>query len=81
MGDIMKIVTSLEESSLMIKAVSEIIKNKAKKQKSGLLGMILGPLGASFLGNMLAGKGVITASEGVIARSQGQGAIKAGQDY
>ena len=81
MDDIMKIVTSLEESSLMIKAVSELIRNKAKKQKSGLLGMILGPVGAIFLQNMLAGKGVITASEGVIARSQGKGAIKAGQDY
>ena len=32
-GGIMKIVKSLKESSLLIKCVCEIIKNKAKEQK------------------------------------------------
>ena len=42
MEDIVKIVKSLEESGLLIKGVSETIKNKAKKQKDGFLSMLLG---------------------------------------
>ena len=38
----MKIVKFLEESGLLIKGVSELIKNEAKKQKGGFLGMSLG---------------------------------------
>ena len=34
------------------------------KQKGGFLGMLLGTLGASLLGNMLAGKGIVRASYG-----------------
>ena len=37
MNDIMKIVKSLEESWLLIKGVSETIKNEGKKQKRGFL--------------------------------------------
>ena len=44
MKDIMTIVKSLEECGLVIKDVSEIIKNKAKEQKRGLLGILLGSL-------------------------------------
>ena len=35
MNDVMKIVKSLEESGLLIKNVSEIIKNEAAEQKGG----------------------------------------------
>ena len=35
MEDIMKVVKSLEESGLLIKVISETIKNEANKQKSG----------------------------------------------
>ena len=56
MKDIIKIVNSLGESSLLIKGVSETIKNEAKEQKVEFLGILLGALAASFLGNMLAGK-------------------------
>ena len=72
MEDIMKIFKSLEESGLLIKYVSEAIKNEEKKQNGGFLGMLLGTLAASILGNMLAGKpkiptrGIIRASKGVI---------------
>ena len=55
MDDIMKIIKSFEESGLLIKGVSEIIQNEAKKQKAGFLGMLLGKLVAGILGNMLAG--------------------------
>ena len=37
MEDIMKIVKSLEESGLLIKEISEAIKNEAKEQKGGFL--------------------------------------------
>ena len=57
--DIMKIVKSLEKSELLIKGISETIKNQAKEQKEGFLPMLLGTLAASILGNALAGKGLI----------------------
>ena len=44
--------------------VSETIKDEAKEQKGWFLSMLLDTLGASLLGNMLAGKGVIRAGEG-----------------
>ena len=56
MGDIMKIVKSLEESGLLTKEISETIKNESKKQTRGYLSMLLGTLAASTLGNLLIGK-------------------------
>ena len=52
----MKIVKSLEGANLSMKGVSETIQNKAKKQKDGLLNMLLGTYGASLLGNLLASR-------------------------
>ena len=69
MNDIMKIVKSLSESSLLIKGVSKTIKNEAKEQKRGFLG-ILGTVDASLLGNLLTGKGTIRAGEGIVRASQ-----------
>ena len=37
---------------------------KQKKQKGGFLSMLLGTLGVSLLGNLLAGKGTIETSQG-----------------
>ena len=54
----MKIVKSLEESGLSIMFISKTIKNEAKEQKGGFLGMLLGTSGASLLGNRLTGKSV-----------------------
>ena len=45
MNDTMKIIKSLKESGLLIKDVSETIKNE--KKKGGFLGMFLSSLGAS----------------------------------
>ena len=59
----MKIDKSLEESSLFIKGVSKTIKNDAKEQKGGFLGMLLGKLGVSLLGNLLIGKGTIRLTD------------------
>ena len=79
MTDIMKIVKSLEESSLLIKDVSETIKNEAKEEKEGILGMLLGTLGASLLGNSLTGKGTVTAGECTIRTDEGL--IRVGEDF
>ena len=63
MNNIMKIVKVLWESGLLIKDVIETIKNEAKEQKGGFLGILLGTLGASLLGDLLAGKFTIRAGK------------------
>ena len=57
----MKIVKSLEESGLLVKGISETIKNETKEQKGGFVPLLLGTLAASLLGSVLTGKGVIRA--------------------
>ena len=52
MEDILKLVSPLEDSGLLLKGVSETIST------------LLGTLGARLLGNMLAVKGVIRTREG-----------------
>ena len=64
MKDVINIVKSLEGSGLLLKRVSETIHNEAKEQKEGFLSMLLGTLGAHFLGNVLEGKGMNRAGEG-----------------
>ena len=63
MSDIMKIVKSPEESGLLIKGITETIKNETKEQKGGFLGMLLDTLCACLLGNLLTAKGTIRAGE------------------
>ena len=63
MKEIIQIVKSLEDSGLLLKGVSTTIQNKAKEQKGGFLSMLLGTLGASLLGNILAGWGINRAGE------------------
>ena len=52
----MKIIKSLGDAGLLIKDLSETIKNEVKEQKCVFLGMLLGTLGATLLGNLLTGK-------------------------
>ena len=54
MKDIIGIVKLLEDSGLLMKAVSETVQNEAK-EKGKFLSRLLGTLGASLLGNILAG--------------------------
>ena len=61
----MKIVKSLEESGLLIKGISETIKNEIE-QKGGFLSMLLETLAASILGSELTGRGVIRVDGGTI---------------
>ena len=62
MNDIMKIVQALEDSNILLKGVTKTIKNETKEQKGGFLSMLLGTLGASLLGNLLAAKGIVSWS-------------------
>ena len=66
MKDIINIVKSLEDSGLLLKEVRETSQNEAKEQKGGFLSMLLGTIGTSLLGNILAGKGINRAGEGRI---------------
>ena len=68
MEDLMKIVKSLEESRLLIKGISETIKNEIKEQKGGFPPILLGTLAVSILRIPLRGVewGVIRAGEGTI---------------
>ena len=61
MNDIMKIVQALEDSNILLKGVTKTIKNETKEQKGGFLSMLLGTLGASLLGDILARKRIVRA--------------------
>ena len=76
MEDIMKIINSLEDSVILLKGVSETVQNKVKGQKVGFLGMLLGLLGTSLLGNILAGKGINKKGHGI--KRAGEGIVRAG---
>ena len=56
MNDIIKIIQALEDSNILLKGITKTINNETKEQKEGFLSMLLGTLGVSLLGNMLAGK-------------------------
>ena len=64
MNDIMKIIQGLENSNILIKGVTKTIKYETKEQKGEFLSMLLGTLGASLLGNLLTGKGILRAGTG-----------------
>ena len=85
MKDIIEIVKSLEDSSLLPEGVSETIQNEANKQRGGFLLMLLGKSGASLLGNILAGKGINRAGEGTVragyGNKKGQKTRKKREDY
>ena len=75
MNDITKIIQALEDSNVLLKRVTKTIKNETKEQKGGFLSMLLGTLGASLLGNLLAGKGIVRAGSG---NKKGKGIARAG---
>ena len=75
MNDIMKIVQALGDSNILLKGVTKTIKNETKEQKGGFLSMLLGTLGASLLGNLLAGKEIVRAGSG---NKKGKEIVKAG---
>ena len=66
MNDIMKINEALENSSILLKGVSKTIENETKEKRGGFLSMLLGTLGASLLGNLFTGKGIMRAGDGIV---------------
>ena len=70
-----KIVEDLKGYNILLKSITKTIENETKKQKEGFLRMLLGPLGASLLENLLAGKGIVRTGYG---NKQGQGIVRAG---
>ena len=71
MNDIIKIIEALENSGILLKGVTKTIENETKEQRGGFLSMLLGTLGASFLGNLLSGKGLPRADEGIVRAGEG----------
>ena len=71
MNDIMKIIEALENSAILLKEISKTIENKTKEQREDFLSMLLGTLGASLLGNLLTGKGIMRAGDGIIRAGEG----------
>ena len=73
MNDIIKIIEALENSGILLKGVSKTIENETKEQRGGFLSMLLGTLGASLLGNLLSGKGMMRAGEGITRAGEESG--------
>ena len=71
MQDLLKIVKSLEDSGILLDGITKTVENEVKEQNGGFLSMLLGTLGASLLGNMLADRGDIRAEEGTIRAGYG----------
>ena len=69
--DLIKIIKSLEDSGLLLKGVTQSVQNEVKEQKGGFLSMLFRTLGASLLGNLLAGKGINRAGEGIVRAVEG----------
>ena len=84
MNDTMKIIEARENSNNLIKGVTKTIKSETKEQKGGFLSMLLGTLGASLLGNLLTGKGVLRAGSGNKKEKEnkkGKGILRAGSGH
>ena len=77
MSDIMKIVWAVEDSNILLKGVTKTIKNKTKEQKGGFLSTLLGTLGVSLLGNLLAGKRIVRTGSG---KKKGKGIVRTGSE-
>ena len=79
MEDLIKIAKSLKDFELLLKGVTESVQNEVKERKGGFLSMLLGTLGAIFLGNLLTGKGAIEMSLGRVVNKKSKGMHRAGE--
>ena len=64
---------------MLLKGITKTIKNETKEQKGGFLIVFLGTLGASLLGNILAGKEIVRAGSG--RRSLGAAPLNSSTSY
>ena len=74
MNDIINIIQGLEDSNILLKGVTKTTKNETKEQKGGFLSMLLSTSGASLLGNLLTGKGILRVGSG---NKKGKGTLRA----
>ena len=77
----LKIAKSLEESSLLIKGVTETVEYEVKEQKGGLFSMFAGTLGVTLLGNVLSRRGIARGGDRIIRSSEGFLRAGEGQDF
>ena len=75
LNNLLQVTKSLENSGILLDAITESVKKEVKEKKDGFLSMLLGTLGASLLGDLLtkhlSGKGVIRAGEATIRAGYG----------
>ena len=89
MNAIMKVIRALEDSNILLKVVSKTVQNEVKEQKRGFLSLLLATLGASLLGNLLTGKGIVRAGTGnhslnsstSYENKKGKGIVRAGSGH
>ena len=77
LNDIIKIIEALENSGILLKGVTKTIDIETKEQRGGFLSMLLRTLGASLLGNLLTGKGMMRAGEGIVRAGEGSAMSRA----
>ena len=79
MDAILKIDQILKDSNVLLKGITKTIENETKGQKGGFLGISLGTLVASLLGNMQTGKGMLRAGYGSkdLQSKEGKGILRA----
>ena len=77
MNGIIKIIEALENSGILLKGVTKAIENETKGQRGGFLSMLLSTLGATLLGNLLTGKGMVRAGKRIVRA--GEGIVRAGE--
>ena len=75
LNEVMKIAEAFGDSNILLKGVTKTVKNEKKNKKEGFLSILLGTLGASLLGNLLAGKGIVRVSSD---NKKGKGIVGAG---
>ena len=67
-----KIVKALEDSDILLKGVTETLKNDVKKGGAlPILPMVLSNLGSSLIGNLLSRKGLYRSGEGIYRAGEG----------
>ena len=71
MDDIVKIVQALENQGILVVGITKTIKNDIRNQSGNRIGMILGTLGASLLGNLLSGRGLYRSGHEVTTSGHG----------
>ena len=63
---------------MLLEGVTKTVQNEVKEQKGEFLSMLLGTLGASLIGNLLAGRGIYRAGKGKGINRAGEEIVRAG---